>query len=60
MGWNRASSVSARAGRTIMSATVLSCRTWPLTDRVSRSGSSSARSAASTRVSHGPAGVNVG
>ena len=43
-----------------MSAAVLSCRTSPFTDRVSRSESSRARSEASTRVSHGPTGVKVG
>ena len=43
-----------------MSATVLSCRTCPFTNSVSRSESSRARSEASTRVSQGPAGVKVG
>jgi hypothetical protein len=59
-GWNLDSSVNACAGRTIMSATVRSCRTSPLTDKVSRSESRRCRSAASTRVSHGPTGVKVG
>ena len=48
------------AGRTIMSAAVLPWRTCPFTVRVSRSDDSRARSAASTRVSHGPTGVKVG
>ena len=60
IGWNRDSKVSACAGRTIMSAAVLSCLTCPFTDRVSRSEPSWARSAASTRVSQGPTGVKVG
>ncbi len=60
IGWNRDSMLSARAGRTIMSAAVLSWRTCPFTDRISRSDPSRARSAASTRVSHGPTGVKVG
>jgi hypothetical protein len=60
IGWKRDSRVSACAGRTIMSAAVLSCRTSLFTDRVSRSEPSRARSAASTRVSQGPTGVKVG
>jgi hypothetical protein len=60
IGWNRDSRVSARAGRTIISAVVLSWRVSPLTRSVSRSELSRARSAASTKVSQGPTGVKVG